>query len=121
MGEVPGMDCPATGWMDSELFDLWFCHHFLAYAPPTRPALLLLDGHSSHYNLMTIKKAAEEDIVIFCLPPHFSHITQPLDKGVFIPLQCHWRQECLFRIPVELLLGMNSHSSFLKRGVKPYP
>ena len=36
---------------------------------------------------MTIKKAAEEDIVIFCLPPHFSHITQPLDKGVFIPLE----------------------------------
>ena len=96
IGEVPGTiyGLSSNGWMDSELFDLWFRHHFLAYAPPTRPVLLLLDGHSSHYNLITIEKAAKEDVIMFCLPPHSSHINQPLDKGVFGPLKRYWRQEC---------------------------
>ena len=39
----------ASGWIDHELFELWFQHHFLVYAPPARPLLQLIDGHSSHY------------------------------------------------------------------------
>ena len=48
IGEVPGTmyGLSANGWMDTELFELWFKHHFLAYAPPTCPLLLLIDGHS---------------------------------------------------------------------------
>ena len=50
-GEVPGTiyGLSKSSWKDSELFYLWFRNHFLVYAPPTRPLLLLLDGHSSHY------------------------------------------------------------------------
>ena len=29
-----------------------------------------------------------------CLPPHTTHLTQPLDKGCFGPLKRHWREEC---------------------------
>ena len=49
-GEVPGTMYGLTdsGWMNGEIFDSWFKHHFLAYAPPARPLILLLDGHSSH-------------------------------------------------------------------------
>ena len=70
-GEVPGTmyGLSSSGWIDAELFDLWFTHHFLAYAPPTCPLLLLLDGHSSHYDPSVICKAAEEQVIIFCLPP----------------------------------------------------
>ena len=95
-GEVPGTlyGLSENGWIDSELFNLWFSHHFLAHAPPARPLLLLLDGHSSHYNPTTINTAAEEGVVVFCLPPHTSHITQPLDKGCFGPLKSYWREEC---------------------------
>lgn len=34
--EVPGTmyGLSENGWIDGELFDFWFCHHFLAYAPP---------------------------------------------------------------------------------------
>ena len=66
-GEVPETmyGLSSNGWMDSDLFDQWFTPHFLAYAPPTRPLLLLLDDHSSHYQPSVIKKAAEEHIVIF--------------------------------------------------------
>ena len=95
-GEVPGTmyGLSRSGWMDGDLFELWFTHHFLPYAPPTRPLLLLLDGHSSHYQLNVVKKAAEEQVILFCLPPHTTHLTQPLDKGPFGPLKMYWREEC---------------------------
>ena len=95
-GEVPGTmyGLSSNGWIDTDLFTQWFSHHFLAYVPPVRPLLLLLDGHSTHYNPVTIEKAAKEKIVMFCLPPHSSHCTQPLDKGCFSPLKQFWKQEC---------------------------
>ncbi len=31
---------------------------------------------------------------MFCLPPHTTHRTQPLDKGVFGPLKMAWRNTC---------------------------
>ena len=31
---------------------------------------------------------------MFCLPPHSSHKTQPLDKGCFGPLKKFWKQKC---------------------------
>ena len=82
------------GWIDGELFEMWFSRHFLAHAPPIRPILLLMDGHSSHYQPSAIRRAAEEGIIMFLLPPHTSHLTQPLDKGCFGPLKVHWRREC---------------------------
>jgi hypothetical protein len=96
IGEVPGTiyGLSSKGWMDMELFDLWFKRHFLRYCPATRPILLLMDGHSSHYCLDTIKQAAEDDIVIFVLPPNTTHLVQPLDKGIFGPLKISWRETC---------------------------
>jgi len=42
VGEVPGtMHGPSSsGWIDTELFELWFAHHFLAHASPVHPLLL---------------------------------------------------------------------------------
>ena len=70
-GEVPGTmhGLSESSWIDGKLFDLWFAHHFLAYALPARPLLLLHDGHSSHYNPPTVRIAAEEAVIVFCLPP----------------------------------------------------
>ena len=46
VGEVPGTiyGLSDKGWIDQELFNMWFHMHFLRYAPPTRPVLLLMDG-----------------------------------------------------------------------------
>ena len=95
-GEVPGTlyGLSSNGWMTSDLFYYWFQCHFLEYIPPARPVLLLLDGHSSHYCPETIKLAAESKVIVFALPPHTTHITQPLDKGCFSPLKVAWREEC---------------------------
>ena len=96
MEEVPGTvyGLSSKGWIDQELFHLWFTKHFLLYAPPARPLLLLMDGHSSHYCPATIRYAAEERVILFSLPPNTTHLSQPLDKGIFGPLKVAWRQVC---------------------------
>ena len=92
-GEVPGTiyGLSSKGWMDQELFDLWFNNHFLRYVPSSRPLLLLMDGHSSHYCPETIRFAAENRVILFTLPPNTTHISQPLDKGCFGPFKLAWK------------------------------
>ncbi len=68
--------------------------HFLVHAPPARPLLLLLDGHSTHYHPGIITKAAREQVIVVCLPPNTTHLLQPLDKGAFGPLKVYWNQAC---------------------------
>ena len=56
--------------------------------------MLLLDGHSTHCDLTSLKFASDQGIIIFCLPPHTTHECQPLDCSLFKPLKEHWKQEC---------------------------
>ena len=96
VGEVPGTiyGLSKKGWIDYELFDVWFNNHFLHYAPTARPILLMLDGHSSHYCPDTIQLAAKHQVILFALPPNTTHISQPLDKGCFSSLKESWKQVC---------------------------
>lgn len=94
-GEVVGIIYGlSSGWIDGELFSEWFRHHFLEYAPAARPLLLLLDGHSSHYCPEFIREACECGVIVFCLPPHTTHISQPLDVSCFHSLKVHWDYAC---------------------------
>ena len=94
--EVPGTyyGMSGKGWMDQELFKHWFQDHFLKYAVPTRPLLLLMDGHSSHYEPSSVELAKNNDVILFCLPPHTTQDSQPLDCTVFGPLKRHWSTVC---------------------------
>ena len=96
LGEVPGTyyGMSDKGWTDQELFRHWLKNHFVRYAVPGRPILLLLDGHSSHYEPASVEFANEENIILFCLPPHTTQDTQPLDCTVFGPLKRHWSSVC---------------------------
>ena len=80
------------GWMDLTLFNKWFKEQFLRWAPPALPLLLLMDGHASHFCPNLIRTAAAEGIILFALPPHTTHLCQPLDKGAFSPLKMEWRK-----------------------------
>ena len=95
-GEIPGTlyGLSSNGWMDGVLFEHWFSRHFLRYVPSSRPILLLLDGHSSHFSPRAVELAAKERVIIFTLPPNTTHLTQPLDKGIFGPLKQAWRRVC---------------------------
>uniref|UniRef100_A0A1X7VA23 DDE-1 domain-containing protein n=1 Tax=Amphimedon queenslandica TaxID=400682 RepID=A0A1X7VA23_AMPQE len=86
------MDSP-KGWMDKEFFFLWFMKHFLQYAVIARPLISLLDGHFSLFS-KTIRLAREHDVTLFTFPPNTTHLTQPLDEGIFGPLKIQWWEEC---------------------------
>ena len=95
-GEVPntlyGMS--EQGWTDQEFLFYWMTELFLEYIPPACPVMLLLDGHSSHYEPDTTKAAAEHGVMIFCLPPHSTHVAQPLDVSFFCLLKAYWYEAC---------------------------
>ncbi len=83
-----------SGWTNGELFLGWLQEHFLAHAVPSRPLLLLVDGHSSHYDPDSIRLARDHSVIIFCLPPHTTHEAQPLDVSFFGALKKSWSSVC---------------------------
>ena len=95
-GEFPGTKygLSSNGWINTELFEAWLSEHFLEHAVSARPLLLLLDGHSTHYQPELLRLAKQHDVIMLCLPPHTSHESQPLDCGVFGPLKSHWSNVC---------------------------
>ena len=94
--EVPGTryGLSDNGWINTDLFEGWLAEHFIRHAVPGRPLLLLLDGHSTHYQPDVIRFARDHDVVMLCLPPHTTHEAQPLDVGVFSSLKSQWTQVC---------------------------
>lgn len=94
--EVPGTyyGMSGKGWTDQELFSKWLKNHFLKYAVAGRPLLLLMDGHSSHYEPASVDMAKDNEVILFCLPPHTTQDSQPLDCTVFAALKTHWSNVC---------------------------
>ena len=77
-----------------QLSKQWLIKHFVRHANAARPLLLLLDGHSFHYNLEAVTFAKENGIVMFTLVPHMTHKTQPLDTVVYGLLKSNWQSVC---------------------------
>jgi len=80
-----------SGFMTSQLFQQWFSKHFVKHCVPERPVLLIVDGHSSHIDFQLLEIARDNEIILMTLPPHTSHLYQPLDVGVFGPLKTCFR------------------------------
>lgn len=76
-----------SGYVNSELFKKWFLKHFLLHAAKERPLLLIFDGHKSPVSLEVVESAQKEGVILLCLPPHCSHILQPLDTSLFVVLK----------------------------------
>ena len=64
--------------------------------------LLILDGHGSHVTGSFIMHCMDHRIALMRLPPHTSHVLQPLDVGLFGPLKTALskHQDNLFRLQV---------------------
>ena len=91
-----------NGWMTDAIGVEWFQKVFLRHCGTDRPQLLILDSHSSHEVIDLLQTAREEYIHIYALPPHTTHLLQPLDKVVFAPLKRAYNfacTECLCTCP----------------------
>jgi hypothetical protein len=78
-----------NGWTTNELAIDWI-RHFEEFTSPRKLGvyrLLILDGHESHHSEEFEEYCKEHNIVTLCMPPHSSHILQPLDVGCFGPLK----------------------------------
>jgi hypothetical protein len=87
-----------NGWTDDHICAEWFIQNFVPAAKARnssgKPILLIYDGHASHTMFKMIETALEHNIQLFCLPPHTTHKLQPLDVGIFGPLQRAWFDQC---------------------------
>src|SRR6266481_7087388 len=91
------------GWTNNEIFAQWFAQVFIPFAQGRNKSgtsiLLIIDGHASHETpeVQQLCYAASPPVILYCLPPKTTHKLQPLDVGVFGPLQNAWAkhvQEC---------------------------
>ena len=82
--------CNSKGWTSNKHGLEWLERVF---EPRTRLKagsqyrLLICDGHDSHITGGFIAHCMDYDIVLLILPPHSSHLTQPLDVSGFSPLK----------------------------------
>ena len=87
-----------SGWTDDELCASWFKNVFIPHAVSrnieNKPILLISDGHASHKTPEMRALAFQHNVLLYCLPPHTTHKLQPLDVGVFGPLQTAWSKHC---------------------------
>jgi hypothetical protein len=85
-----------TGYSNDELSMDWLKHfdRFSARRCLGAHRLLLLDGYGSHCTKEFIDYCDEHKIIPFCLPPHTSHLLQPLDVVVFQPYK-HYHAEAV--------------------------
>nr|POE48918.1 pogo transposable element with znf domain [Quercus suber] len=78
-----------NGWTSDEIGHAWI-HHFDRHTKAHQigaKRLLILDNHSSHKTIAFINFCEAEGIVLLWMPPHSSHMLQPLDVGCFGPLK----------------------------------
>jgi hypothetical protein len=130
------------GWTSNELGLEWLTTIF---EPVTRARavgayrLLILDGHESHATPQFDQYCKDHSIITLCMPPHSSHILQPLDVGCFAPLKKAYGNQvgnlmrlginhidkpefltCLENARIEAFSVSNIHSGFAATGVVPF-
>lgn len=87
--------CEKSGWITCNSFLLWL-KMFITRVNPTKesPALIILDGHSSHKELKVILYAREHNVHMISLPPHTTHKLQPLDRTIMRPFKAAYNEAC---------------------------
>ena len=98
-GCTPGTDgtVSQSGWPNSEIFQTYLQEHFIRFAKGgsgDQKILLLYDGLRSHISPNLIDWAVDHNIILYVLPPHTSHILQPMDVGCFGPFSKIYSNEC---------------------------
>ncbi|KAJ5543879.1 hypothetical protein N7494_005158 [Penicillium frequentans] len=85
-----------SGYINDALAYQWIQHFDRSTRARCKGAwrMLLMDGFGSHLTYEFAKFCEKKKILPFCLPPHSSHILQPLDVGVFNVYK-HWHSQAI--------------------------
>jgi DDE superfamily endonuclease/Tc5 transposase DNA-binding domain len=84
-----------NGWTTDQLGYFWLSTVFNKHSSVSqvgRYRLLILDGHGSHQTVQFDQYCKDHHIIVLCMPPHSSHLLQPLDVGCFALLKRNYGQ-----------------------------
>ncbi|EED12353.1 conserved hypothetical protein [Talaromyces stipitatus ATCC 10500] len=84
-----------NGWTIDKIGLEWLKSHFIPLTDGRtlgKYRMLILDGHGSHLTAEFDRTCTENNIIPVCMPPHSSHLLQPLDVGCFAVLKRHYGQ-----------------------------
>ncbi|KAK8120394.1 transposase [Apiospora kogelbergensis] len=131
-----------NGWITDETAIEWLEKVFIPNTAPEDPSeyrLLVVDGHGSHTATDFMYLCFRHRIRLLFLPPHTSHVLQPLDLAVFSPLKTAYRKvlgnvnqfsnstvigkryflQCYQKARSEALSGQNIRSGWRAAGLWP--
>lgn len=99
-----------NGWTSTDKALEWLVKIFIKETEPADPEegrLLILDGQTSHTTDICLDMALKNKVWPLFLPPHSSHLTQPLDVVAFSHLKRIFRNEVDERVreSVKLAVG----------------
>ena len=131
-----------NGWTNDKLGMIWLQELFDKHTRSRtagRYRLLILDGHGSHATPDFDKYCFDNSIIPLYMPPHSSHLLQPLDVGCFSPLKRSYGQQVENRIRLginhidkleflamykqartDTMIKFNVRSGFAATGLVPY-
>ncbi|EEA18842.1 pogo transposable element, putative [Talaromyces marneffei ATCC 18224] len=95
-----------NGWTTDQIGLEWLKTHFIPYINGRSMGsyrMLILDGHGSHLTAEFDHTYTENNIIPICMPPHSSHLLQPLDVGCFAVLKRYYGQA----VEQRMRLGFN--------------
>jgi DDE superfamily endonuclease len=64
-----------------------------AVEDPLQTRILLLDGHGSYIPTDFMYECEMNNVKLYYLLAHSSHVTQPLDLSIFAPIKRQYRKE----------------------------
>lgn len=101
--------------MTTELFRKWL-NHFGKHNPQELPLFLVMDQHETHCGWHVIDMCRANAIEIVLLPPHTTHMLQPLDISVFNPLKAVFSTLAshMGLVRGDMVIGKKQFSSVLK-------
>jgi hypothetical protein len=78
-----------NGWTSNEIGFEWIQHFdkHTKHFTKGKYRLLIIDGHESHISVQFQQYCKEHEIIALCMPPHSSHLLQPLDVSCFSPMK----------------------------------
>ena len=85
-----------NGWTNDQLPLRWLTNVFHPYSDKIRVSnnrALIMDGHGSHHSAAFDTACRDFNIIPIYLPPHSSHLLQPLDVGIFSTLKSEYGSE----------------------------
>lgn len=84
-----------NGWTSNQIGYEWLQRIFLPNTTPHQGTwrLLILDGHGSHIPVDFMMTCKENNVWLLYLPPHASHVLQPLDLAPFSVVKTKYRSE----------------------------